>query len=128
MDDLARALAGGRVSRREALKRTLLGAIGAALALLLPARRAQAQGRGVPKGCAPFCNAVYGEDTPEATSCIMMAKQHAGPCYQFGPQSPGCATNNCPHGTVCVSASPYYQYTSTLPGSFICVPVDEDAD
>jgi hypothetical protein len=121
MDDLARTLAGGGMSRREALKRAFVGAIGAALALLLPARRALAAG--VPRGCAAFCSAAYGEDTPEATSCIAMAKQQTGPCYQFGPQSPGCATNNCPSGTACVSASPYYQYTSPQPGSFICVPV-----
>jgi hypothetical protein len=132
LDELARALA-GKVSRRQALKRTFLAAAGAILALLLPARRARAAGNTeslldevldlFENKCQLFCEALFGEDTPEATSCSMLAKQHTGPCYQFGPQSPGCATNNCPHDTVCVSASPYYQYTSTLPGSFICIPV-----
>ena len=105
---------------RAAVKRAALGAFGAALAGVLPARAAAGpRGAG---GCAKFCNALYGENTPETTACIQAAKTGKGACYQFGPLSPGCADNPCPPSTVCVSGSDYY---SPYYGQFkpVCVPV-----
>jgi hypothetical protein len=97
MDELARTLA-GEVSGGEALKRTFVAAV---RALLPRSRRGRTQN--LPNDCARFCSAFYGEDSPEAISCVLLSEQGTGPCYEFGPHSPACSNNKCPPTTVCVS-------------------------
>lgn len=137
MDDLARALA-GKVSRRQALKRTMAAAGGAVVAFLIPARRAEARSLrhrrfrerrdlslGAPLACVEFCVAIYGQNTAEALTCIVESVECQGPCFQFGPESPACHDSDCPPKTVCVSSTGYRapEGGGTPPPQFICHPV-----
>ena len=101
-DDVTKALA-TPTTRRQALRRIggILG--GTALAGLFPGLVLADN-----SGCAHFCNAVFGGDTPASAQCATDAAHGTGLCYSCGPASPGstqpicCPTN--PNGT-CTSYS-----------------------
>lgn len=106
-DDLSKAMA-RRISRGQALRGLLGGAFAAALATIIPGRALARQGSD--GDCFRFCNAVYGDNSWEAHACIQQSGRGTGPCYQFGPFSPGCEDVHCPHGQICVSVSLNYSY------------------
>ena len=74
-DELSKALASG-ASRRSALKRVAAGVAGAALASVLPGRRAQAQVTDEQRECHEVCRDVgfrgraYGECVAQCTTCV----------------------------------------------------------
>jgi len=111
-DDLSKALARG-LSRRQALQRMVGGVVAAAVALVLPGRTFA----GGTSDCAHFCDAVFGDDTPEADACIADARHGTGACYEFGPRSTACEFVQCPPGEVCVSFNTNYG-----PGTGTCIP------
>ena len=104
-DDLSKAMA-RRISRGQALKGMVGGAVAAALAALIPGRTLAAGNA----DCAHFCNLVYGPGSWEAHACISQSARGGGPCYQFGPRSENCEYVSCPQGEVCVGVSVNYGY------------------
>jgi hypothetical protein len=104
-DDLSKAMA-RRVSRAQALRGVLGGAIATALALIFPGK-VMAGAMGSNSACAQFCAFVYGAGSDEALMCASQAA-HAnanGPCYLYGPASPACQAKAypCPSGSFCTS-------------------------
>ena len=123
-DDLGRALASG-MSRREALRKFGV-AVGGSLVFF----RSGVAGAKPPKEpqpttaqqCDQFCLWLYGEKTNAYKNCSKQANQGFGPCYDFGPASPGCADARCPNHTFCVSNSMNMNVNFTVPTEFHCVP------
>jgi hypothetical protein len=113
-DDLSKAMA-SRISRGEALRGMVGGAMAAALAVVFPGRTFASGGN---SACAHFCNYVYGEDTPEAEYCTAQAAHGHGPCFQYGPSSPSCRGQVCPANSFCASVSMNYAYSQTYCQSY----------
>jgi hypothetical protein len=104
-DDLSKAIAAG-VSRREALRRFGVAAIGLAFGGLFAGRA----GAKVPsehdlKDCEKFCNWLYGKNTEQVKQCIKDSRHHKGACYQFGPESDACEHVVCPPHTFCMASN-----------------------
>jgi hypothetical protein len=102
-DDLSKAMA-RRVSRAQALRGVLGGAIATALALIVPGK-VMAGAMGSNSACAQFCAFVYGAGSDEALMCASQAA-HAnanGPCYLYGPASVACRGVTCSSGSFCTS-------------------------
>ena len=93
-----------RVSRAQALRGVLGGAIATALALIIPGK-VMAGAMGSNSACAQFCDYLYGEGTPEASMCTSSAAHAKGQCYLYGPASPACQAQAypCPSGSFCTS-------------------------
>jgi hypothetical protein len=124
-DDLAKAFATG-MSRRTAIKRFGLAALGVAFAGLAPGRaaaRATTICGQTPPTCKSFCDWLYGKGSKAYFSCIDSGACHSGPCYEFGPQSPDCHHSVCPVNTVCVSLS--INSNASLGGTrrYYCQPI-----
>jgi hypothetical protein len=80
LDDLARRLAGGTISRREAVR--LLGSalVGGVLASIPGVALAQPGGN---SACVQFCKQEF-PPGPERGRCISQGARGEGPCHRFG--------------------------------------------
>src|SRR5579875_3674041 len=93
LDELAKSLAGGKVSRRTALVRALGGAGAAAAATLLPGK-AFADNNRLLVQCRQYCARLFPYHTTNACQqfqydlCVSEAEMSQGPCY-FMNGSPG---------------------------------------
>jgi hypothetical protein len=83
LDDLARRLAGGSISRREAVR--LLGSalVGGVLASIPGVALAQPGAGGGNSACAQICAQMF-PPGPERAQCISQGAQGEGPCHRFG--------------------------------------------
>ena len=125
-DDLARAFASG-VSRRTALKRFGLAALGVVFAGVVPGRAAARRSQGgcgvTPGPCKLFCAWLYGNGTKAYFYCIESGSCHVGPCFEFGPFSPDCRFSVCPPNSVCVSLNVNSNSTVRGRDRYYCQPV-----
>lgn len=80
-DELSKALASG-ASRRAALKRFAVGLAGAALASVLPGRRAEAQYE--PSDCRSICRNDLGLQGESFGRCVAACTSCIRNCGQFG--------------------------------------------
>jgi hypothetical protein len=80
LDNLARRLAGGTISRREAVR--LLGSalVGGVLASVPGVALAQQGGN---RACVRFCKEAF-PPGPERAECIRQGARGEGPCHAFG--------------------------------------------
>jgi hypothetical protein len=126
-DDLSKALASG-MSRRAALRRFGVVALGTAVAVFRPGRALA----GTPdfrtlELCEEFCEYLYHGYNRAAKACMKDAFiYHRGACFEFGPASRCCSNVRCPHDSFCVSGSFNGTGASTVGPTLcdtICVPI-----
>jgi hypothetical protein len=127
LDDLAKGLANGDVSRRKAL-RLIGGALLGGVWASIPGVALAQQGEN--SACAQFCIQAF-PPGPERGQCIRQGAQGEGPCHRFGccvcsestnpdlPGQSGCSPNVTSQEQccdVCRSAPPAYRQCSFVSG------------
>jgi hypothetical protein len=96
-DEVAKCLASGTISRRQALRWIGAAVFGGALASLPGA----AWGARLDRNCLNFCRGVFPGDLAAQRECIRQGAQGTGPCYSCTPgigpgphfTTPQCGTN-----------------------------------
>jgi hypothetical protein len=97
LDELAKGLASGTLSRRKALH--LMGAalLGGALAsvpgvALAAPKPGSGRGGGGKSACAKYCQSLFGANTPAEQQCVSEGTAGTGPCFSCSPTT-GCGPN-----------------------------------
>src|SRR5919107_253520 len=110
LDELAKGLASGTISRGKALRWMGGALVGAALASVPGVALATPGGT---SSCTRFCNEVF-PPGPERGECISAAAQGQGLCFECGPKATDTTRVLC--GQVCCAAS------ETCSANGQCVP------